>query len=72
MALWSLGAALSGMLAGWVLDSGMLSANWRLYGQELTAYDSLLIGFAMLVLLFIVVLGLVPSVMNKHRFMPGG
>lgn len=64
------GAGLMGVLAAWVLDSGLLSERWEMAGLTLSAYDSILMGFGILVVLLTVTLGLVPSVRGKSRWMP--
>jgi MFS family permease len=66
-----LSLALSGMLSAWVLDAGLLVAEWRLAGLSLSAYDSLLLFCGIMVVLLVVTLGLVPSVMGKHEWFPG-
>ena len=62
---------LSGVLCAWILRSGMLADSWRLWGMEMSQYDTLLLGFAIMVVLLVVTLGLVPSVLRKHALFPG-
>lgn len=64
------GAGLMGVLAAWVLDSGLLNERWELSGLSLSAYDSILMGFGIMVLLLAVTLGLVPAVRGKSRWVP--
>jgi MFS family permease len=70
--LLQLSASISGLLAAWVLDLNILADQWKLGGATLSAYDSILALWAILVLLFVVTLGLVPSVIRKAEWMPGG
>jgi len=60
------GLALSGVLCAWVLKTDMLSESWHLAGRELSLYDSLLLGFGVMVVMLVVTLGLVPSVLGKR------
>jgi len=69
--LWKLGHALSAGIAALLLHSGMLAEDWQLLGTTATAYDSLLLGCALLTVLFVVVLGLIPSVLKPHMHLPG-
>ncbi len=65
-----MGIALSGMLSAWILNSGLLSDKWFLWGSELSAYDSLLLLSAVMVVVLVVTLGLVPSVIGKVYWGP--
>lgn len=58
------GRALSGLLAGWVLDLGFIRETWTLWGLDLSDYDALLLVYGVMVTLLVVTLGLVPSVMG--------
>jgi len=69
MALQTSGGALSGVLAAWALQAGMLSPRWSLRGLEMTAYDSVLLACAAMIVLLVVTLGLVPSVLRKSQWM---
>lgn len=66
----SLGTALAGILPARMIDWGVLSENWTLHGRTLTQYDTLLIGQGIMVLMFTVTLGLVPSVIKQARWLP--
>jgi len=65
------GLALSGALCAWVLKTDMLNESWRLGSLELSLYDSLLLGFGVMVVMLVVTLGLVPSVLGKGARTPG-
>lgn len=65
------GAGLSGILCAWALRAGMLNESWTLWGMELSQYDTLLLGFGIMVIMLVVTLGLVPSVLRKHALTPG-
>ena len=62
--------SLSGILSAWALDIGMLNRTWQLFGTAMTAYDSILLLFATMVLLLVVTLSLVPSVIRKADWGP--
>jgi MFS family permease len=61
------GMSLSGILSAWVLDLGVLRDAWTWHGAELSRFDSVLLAFAVMVILLVVALGLVPSVLRKPR-----
>ncbi len=64
------GAMLSGSLASWTLNSGMLAPQWQLLNLPRSHYDAVLALFAMLVVLLVVTLSLVPSVLGKAQWIP--
>lgn len=64
------GAALSGVLCAGALKFNLLNPHWNLGGRAMSQYDSILLGFAIMVLLFVVTLGLVPSVLRKAEWFP--
>ncbi len=66
------GAALSGMLSGWLLDIGIFAEEWQLFGRAMTSYDGLLLLGAIMVFLLIITLGLIPSVIGKSQWYPRG
>ena len=43
-----------------------------LFGSTMSSYDAILLGYATLTLLFVVTLGLVPSVIGKPQWLPRG
>ena len=67
-----LGMALSGLVCAWSIRLGALKSEWQLGGHRLSAYDTVLIAYAVMVMLLVVTLGLVPSVIGKSRLMPQG
>jgi hypothetical protein len=71
-ALESGGRAAAGVLAGWMLDLGLFAEEWTLFGRILTPYDTLLLGFSVMITLTIVALGLVPSVVKTAQWAPRG
>jgi MFS family permease len=64
------GSALSGLMVTWVLDLKVLASEWTLAGRILSHYDAILLGFAVMVLVMVVTLGLVPSVVGKAEWYP--
>lgn len=70
MTLMKGGSGLSGLLSAWALSLGVLSDTWTLWGQTLSSYDAILLGYGGMVVLLVVTLGLVPSVLNKSEWMP--
>lgn len=65
-----LGSAMSGIVAAWMLGTGMLSEQWELRGYAMTQYDAILILWALMIVVLVVTLGLVPSVIGKAQWMP--
>jgi MFS family permease len=61
------GAAISGVISGKVIEYGILSKNWTMMNLELSDYDTLLLFSAILVFVFIVTLGLIPSVIKTRK-----
>ena len=53
----TLASAVSGVFVSGVLCSGVLQSGWHLQGLSLTAYDTILFFFALMVLLLVVTLG---------------
>jgi MFS family permease len=72
MTLFCGGAALSGLFVSHSISWEILSPEWRMLGRSFTAYDSLLLAFASMMLLLLVTIGLVPRIGNKTQLMPGG
>jgi MFS family permease len=68
--LMRMGGALSGALSAWALNAGFLNERWTLLGRELSQYDTILLGFAIMVIMLVVTLGLVPSVLRKAEWVP--
>ena len=72
MSLFNLAVAFSCLFVSRSIGSTILSEKWETAGQEFTAYDSLLLAFATLILLMLVTLGLVPKIAKKAQLIPGG
>jgi len=65
------GAALSGLLAAWGIRLGIFAESWKLAGGSLSAYDAVLLVYAVLVVLMVVTLGLIPSVVGRPDLRDG-
>jgi MFS family permease len=68
--LYNGGKALSGLLGSWALKLGILKESWTLMGAQMSAYDTLLLVSAVMIVLLVVTLGLVPSVVRKAEWIP--
>jgi len=66
------GNALSRLLSAGIVKLGVLCESWRLLGTEMSQYDTILLGYGVMVLLLVVTLGLVPSVIRKAAWAPPG
>lgn len=67
------GTTFSGIITGKVMAYGILSSEWQFMGLSMSAYDTLLIGCALMVTLLVVTLGLIPSVTpRKAIWVPQG
>lgn len=64
-------AALSGIGVARSISWNILSPEWTMLGRTYTAYDSLLLAFAILILLMLAAIGLVPPIMKKTQLLPG-
>lgn len=71
MSLFSLGVALSGLFVSRSISWNILREKWVMLGQEFSAYDSLLMAFATMVLILLVTIGLVPKVVKTVQLLPG-
>ena len=67
LSLTSAGIALSSLLIGQALKLNVLTPEWTLMGQTLCAYDTILLGSAVMILLLIITLGLIPSVIQVRK-----
>ena len=65
MTLSNASIALAGMGVSRVIGWSILSPGWQMLGQKYTAYDSLVLFFAAMMLLMLVAIGLVPSITPK-------
>ena len=61
------GAAISGVISGKIIEYGVLSKNWTMIDLTLSDYDTLLLFSAILVFVFIITLGLIPSVVKTRK-----
>jgi len=65
------GLGLSRFVVGWILDSGMLSNSWVLFGRlQLTQYHTLFLISGFGVIVTCVLLVMIPSVVGKSRLIP--
>lgn len=60
------GVAVSGFISGKVIEYGVLSREWTMMNLKLSDYDTLLLCSAILVFVFIITLGLIPSVVKTR------
>lgn len=70
---WSLangGSSMSGVLAAGAISLGFLKPQWELLGNSASQYDALILVFGLLTGLMAITLGLVPSVIGKHKWLP--
>lgn len=58
------GAAISGVISGKLIEYGILSETWLFKGLTLSNYDTLILFSSVMVFVFIVTLGLIPSVVK--------
>ena len=68
--LFHVGGATAGLLGSAALGLGVLAERWTLLGTVMGPYDTLLLSWAVMVVLLVVTLGLVPSVLRKAEWMP--
>lgn len=61
------GAAISGVISGKAIEYRILSKEWIFMDLKLSEYDTLLLLSAILVFVFIVTLGLIPSVVETKK-----
>lgn len=60
--MFSAGKAISAIVAGQILNLGLLKEYWSIGSLTFNQYDSLLAGCSIMIILLVVTLGLVPSV----------
>lgn len=65
------GAALSGLLGAWGIRLGIFAESWTLAGGSRSAYDAVLMVYAVLIVLMTVTLGLIPSVVGRPELRGG-
>ena len=68
--LYHTGGSAAGMLGSAALELGVFSSDWTLFGTPMSAYNTLLLLWAVMIVLLVVTLGLVPSVLRKAEWMP--
>ena len=61
------GAAISGVVSGKLIEYGMLTRTWIFKGLTLSNYDTLILLSSALIFVFIVTLGLIPSVVKTKN-----
>ncbi|MFT5466567.1 MAG: MFS family permease [Verrucomicrobiales bacterium] len=61
------GVALSALIPAWILKSGILKTTWSFAGRQLSSFDSILLGYSLMTLIFLATLGLVPSISRKSE-----
>ncbi len=61
------GAAISGVVSGKIIEYGILSETWFFKSLKLSNYDTLILFNAIMVFVFIVTLGLIPSVVKTKK-----
>ena len=64
--LWG-GAAISGVISGKLIEYEILSKTWLFRGLTLSNYDTLILFSSIMVFVFIVTLGLIPSVVKTRK-----
>ena len=70
LGLYYAGVGFSRFLAGWVLDSGMLSGSWVFFGIQMSQYHTLFFFFGVGVTVTCVLLVMVPAVVGSSRSIP--
>ncbi|MBT8046217.1 MAG: MFS transporter [Pontiella sp.] len=63
--------AVSGMLVARAISWEILSSEWQMLGRTYSAYDTLLLAFAVLTLLMLGAIRLVPKIVRQVQLMPG-
>lgn len=71
VSMYKVGMSLSGVLAAGILSLRTLNESWTLWGASLSNYDTILLLAGGMVILLVVTLGLIPSVIGRHRWVPG-
>lgn len=61
------GAAISGIINGKLIEYGLLNKTWIFKGLTLSNYDTLILFNSVMVFVFIVTLGLIPSVVKTKK-----
>jgi MFS family permease len=71
MTLFSLGVGTSQLLVSQAIRWNMLAAEWTMLGETFSAYDTLLLGFGVMLVILLATIGLVPKVVKNVQLMPG-
>ena len=71
MTLFNAGIGLSAGVVSICIGMKVLAGEWDALGHTFTEYDTLLIGFAVMVILMLAAIGLVPKVVKKASLLPG-
>ncbi|MBF0199303.1 MAG: MFS transporter [Planctomycetes bacterium] len=66
-----IGIALSALFSAKLVSIGVFADQWSLFGCDLYNYDALFFLITLATILFLVTLGLVPSVLPKASHLPG-
>ncbi|MCD4719578.1 MAG: MFS transporter [Desulfobacula sp.] len=61
------GAAFSGVISGKLIEYGILSETWLFQSLTLSNYDTLILFSSIMVFVFIITLGLIPSVVKTKK-----
>lgn len=64
------GAGISGLFSGMLIEHGILTESWRFNTLTLSQYDTLILFSSLMVFVFIVTLGLIPSVAETKKAAP--
>jgi len=65
------GSALAGMACAGIVKLGVLKPEWSLDGMPMNHYDTILAVCAAMLLLLLVIVGIIPTVLGKHKWIPG-
>lgn len=64
------GTALSSLLSAGAIKLGLFQDRWGVGGMALSGYDAVLLIYGTMIVVFVVALGLVPSVIGKPQWVP--
>jgi MFS family permease len=71
MSLFSLGVAASGLFVSRAISWEILATEWQFLGRDFTAYDTMLLVFASMIIILLATIGLVPKIVKKAQLIPG-
>ncbi|MEI6891960.1 MAG: MFS transporter [Pontiella sp.] len=69
--LLSVGIAASQLFVARAISWKILASEWTVLGHHFSAYDSLLAGFGVMIVILLATLGLIPKVVKKVQLLPG-